>query len=498
MLKIYRYLATASAALLLLALVLVAWFYNQQATRDLVEMATRHSIAIDKILSRVIWSRYEGFLLSAGEMEADALRARAETREIAALLDSVMTGIHVLKVKIYSTDGRTLFSSDPTEIGEDKSRSVAVQRAVNQGEPSSKLSYKDQITAFSGELFHRDVVETYVPTYDGEGNILGVSEVYTDVTDVKHRIRDTTIRLFVGLIIIFAVIYAVLVTGIMRRAIRPIQIASRRAARIGPGDHETRLPTQGMPREILPLILAINDAFDRLDRALEAQRRFTSDAAHELLTPLALLQAEIDSLEDAAAAAQLRHDVDAMTQMVHQLLYLAELESMGEAIDGAEQADLHQVATDVVTMLAPLAIRERKELALTGAGGPLMVRGTAGMLDRVLRNLVENALRHTPENTIVELHLNEDGTLRVCDQGPGVPPDKRERVFERFWRGARRRGSGAGLGLSIVRRIVDLLGGEVWVGDAPQGGACFHVRLPRAEAPAEPEAPDRSREARAL
>lgn len=483
MLKIYRYLATASAVLLILAIMLVAWFYNQQATRDLVEMATKHSIAIDKILSRVIWSRYEDFLLSAQEMDTETLRSREETREIALLLDGIMTGIHVLKIKLYSPDGRILFSSDPAEIGGDYSESAAVRRAVGEGQTSSKLTFEDQITAFSGELFHRDIVETYVPTHDGAGNILGVSEVYVDVTEVKERIAHRTVRLFVGLTIVFAAIYAVLVTGIMRRAIRPIQIASRRAARIGPGEQGTRLPTQGMPREILPLILAINDALDRLDRALEAQRRFTSDAAHELLTPLALLQAEIDALDDAEAAAQLRRDVDAMNQMVHQLLYLAELEAMGEAVARDEQVDLHAVATEVISMLAPLAVRQNKQLALTGTTGPVMVRGSAGLLDRVLRNLVENALRHTPEQTTVEAHLDEDGTLRVYDQGPGVPPDQRERVFERFWRGARKRAPGAGLGLSIVRRIVDMLGGEVWVGEAPRGGACFNVRLPRAVTP---------------
>jgi signal transduction histidine kinase len=466
MLRLYRYLAIASAALLLLALVLIAWFYNHNATRDLVQMTTKHNIAVDRVLSNAIWSRYQDYLAAAENMDGDTLRARPETAEIENLIKTISEGVQVLKVKIYSKDGLILFSTDPKDIGGDYSESAAFQAAVHEGHPSSALSYKDRFSAFSGEIFGRDIVETYLPRYDAQGNVIGVIELYDDVTDVKDQIDSTTIRLSVGLTAIFGVIYAVLVIGIMGHAIEPIRIASRRAA-----------PTSGMPAEILPLVSAINGAFDRLDHALDVQRRFTADAAHELMTPLAVLRAQIDSLDNDSIASPLRNDVDAMTDMVHQLLYLAELESQGKIMDGAEHADLHDVAVEVITLLAPLAIRDGKQLALTGSQKPILVRGSPERLSRALRNLIENALRHTPANTTVEVNLDADGSIRVSDQGKGVPPENSDKVFRRFWRGDKSTGPGAGLGLSIVKQIVESADGQVRVEDAPGGGACFVVQL---------------------
>jgi signal transduction histidine kinase len=480
MLKIYHYLSLASAVLLFVTLILITWFYNQQATRDLVDMAARHNIAVDRILSNTIWSHYRDHLTKAENMSGGALRAHPETAEMNHLIGRITDGANILKVKIYSKGGLILFSTDPTDIGGDYSDSEAIQAAVREGRSSSELSYKNRFSAFSGEIFNRDIVETYLPKFDGEGNVIGVTELYSDVTEVKEQIDATTIRILVVLVVTFGVMYAVLVMGIMRHAIEPIRLASRRARDIGPKAPGLRLSVKGMPKEILPLISAINGALDRLDGALDAQRRFTADAAHELLTPLAVLRAQIDALDADSSTGSLRSDVDAMTDLVHQLLYLAELESHGEAVEGEAQADLHGVAIEVITMLAPLAIQGGKQIALSGATGPILVKGSSKMLNRALRNLIENALRHTPMNTTVEVHLSADGLIRVSDKGKGVPPDKRDTVFQRFWRGDKNMGSGAGLGLSIVKRIMENIGGQIWIEDAPGGGACFAVRLAKA------------------
>jgi signal transduction histidine kinase len=482
MLKIYRYLATASAVLLFLALMLIVWFYNQQATRDLVDMAAKHSIAVDRMLSNTIWSHYQDHFAAAENMSRDALRSHPETAEINDLITKITEGVQILKVKIYSTDGLIIYSTNPSDIGGDYTHSEAFTAAAQEGRLSSSLSYRDRFSAFSGEVFNRDVVETYLPKFDDAGNVLGVVELYADVTEVKEQIDGTTIRILIFLTVIFGLMYAVLVVGIMRRGIEPIEIASKRAAEIGPRMPGIRLPIDDMPKEVRPLILAINAALERLDRALDAQRRFAADAAHEVLTPLALLRTRIDTMDGSAGdanpiARRLRDDVDMMSDMVHQLLDLAELESHGSATGEAEQADLHGVALEVVSMLAPLAVRDGKELALSGATGPIPVKGCSKMLNRALRNLIENALGHTPENTTVEVNLGAEGLIRVMDQGEGVPVERRDAVFQRFWRGDNRSGPGAGLGLSIVRRIVESMDGRIWIEDAPGGGACFAVQL---------------------
>ncbi len=477
MLRINRYLALASAIVLLLALAMVAWFYHQQAVRDLTEMSAKHNIGIDRILLNTVWNRYGDYIAEARDLDGATLRARPETMEIDAAIRALTKDMHVLKVKIYNKEGLTIFSTDLPQIGGDYSNSAAFMTAAHDGRASSALSFRNRFSAYSGEVFLRDIVETYVPIFDNDRKIVGVFEVYTDVTDVKERIDRTTLTMLVGLVGIFGALYGVLVFGIMRRAIAPIQLASRYAAEIGPRSSGVRLPTQGMPKEILPLIVATNGALDRLDRALDSQRQFSADAAHELLTPLAVLRAHLDTLKDKSVAAELREDVEAMTDVVHQLLDLAALESQSEANVDAEPADLHDVCAEVIATLAPLAVREKKQIALTGAKGPIFVRGCVRMLSRAVRNLVENGLAHTPSGTTVEARLSLNGEVRVIDQGKGVPQEEREAIFHRFWRGDQKNGPGAGLGLSIVKRIVESMGGEISVDDAPGGGAVFTMRL---------------------
>lgn len=490
--NIYRYLATANALILLTAMGLITWVYNYQATRDLIYMAVERSIALDRILSNTIWARYDDYLSAASRMNAETLRSRPETAEIRAAISMATEGVRILKAKIYSTDGLILFSSDPQEIGGDYSDSQAFRTAADEGLSSSELSYKGRLTAFSGEVFDRDVVETYLPWFDAEGRVTGVVELYTDVTEIKKRIDLTTIRLIAVLTVVFLTVYAVLVAGVLRRAIGPIQLASSRAAEIGPGASGVRLPTAGMPRDILPLIEAVNGAIARLDRALDAQRRFTANAAHQLMTPLAVLRAHIDALENKSLTEPVRRDIDAMTEMVRQLLELAELEAASQSVDLLEATDLHAVAVEAISLLAPRAIREGRELALSSAPSPILVRGSASLLNQVLRNLIENALRHAPRNTTVEVELRSNGIVRVIDRGEGVPPDKREQIFERFWRGGNDAEGGAGLGLSIVKQIVEAIGGRVWLEDTPTGGACFSVQFAPA-GHAEPAASDGTR-----
>jgi signal transduction histidine kinase len=275
---------------------------------------------------------------------------------------------------------------------------------------------------------------------------------------------------------------------IFRRAVQPIIAASALAEEIGPTHTELRLPEAGMPREVLPLVRAVNHALDRLDAGFRAQREFTADAAHELRTPLAILRTQIDMIEDRDVAGPLRQDVESMSRLVNQLLEIAELETF--VVPSDDIADLVEIATGTAAFLAPLALSQRKTVAVTGSHLPVRVRGSADALDRAVRNLVENALAHTPAETGVEIAVASDGVIRVMDRGPGVPLGAREHIFKRFWRRDRRRGGNAGLGLAIVARIAEMHGATVETGERPGGGAVFALRfpavLPLATVPAEP------------
>jgi signal transduction histidine kinase len=224
------------------------------------------------------------------------------------------------------------------------------------------------------------------------------------------------------------------------------------------------------------LVHAVNQALDRLEEGFRGQREFTADAAHELRTPLAILRTQIDMIADRELARSLGNDVENMSRLVNQLLEMAELDSF--VIGPDETADLFAVSAEVAAYLAPIALVNNKRVAVIGARGPVRVNGNPDMLGRAVRNLIENALVHTPPGTTVEITVDARGAITVSDRGPGVPPAEREQIFRRFWRRDRRRQGSAGLGLSIVARIAERHGARVSVGDRTGGGAAFTLSFP--------------------
>lgn len=262
---------------------------------------------------------------------------------------------------------------------------------------------------------------------------------------------------------------------IFGRALQPLVEASTLAQRISPATTDLRLPEARMPRELAPLVRAVNEALDRLELGFIAQRDFLADAAHELRTPLAILRAEVEALADREEARTLVTDIENMTRIVNQLIDIAESDSLTVRAD--DRADLQSVCAEVAAFMAPVAIAEGKSIAVNGAAAPVWVHGNRGALFQAIRNLVENAIAHTAPATTVDLAVHQDGTVVVSDQGPGIPADQRELIFQRFWRGDRRRAGSAGLGLAIVARIVKAHGGNIDVRGSPDRGAVFSISL---------------------
>ena len=337
----------------------------------------------------------------------------------------------------------------------------------------------------------RDTSVTYFTAGGGSGEIYGVSlpaqigdrKLAVEVSqDLAHRdvlIDDIVASFFTRVGWVTAPILLLLLVidvVIFRRALRPIVAASALAERIGPTRTDLRLPEERMPQEVLPLVRAVNQALDRLEEGFRGQREFTADAAHELRTPLAILRAQIDMIADRELAQSLRQDVEGMSRLVNQLLDMAELETFVVAPE--ETADLVAVSTEVATYLAPIALSHDKRVAVTGIRAPVLVHGNAESLARAVRNLVENALTHTPRSTTVEIDIDPSGALRISDRGPGVPAAEREHIFRRFWRRDRRRSGSSGLGLSIVARIADMHDARISVADRTGGGAVFTLRFP--------------------
>jgi len=296
----------------------------------------------------------------------------------------------------------------------------------------------------------RYVAETYVPVR-ADGRVVGVFELYLDVADYVASVEA-----------VFRLAYTTFAAAVLLTTLAAVALVGRSLRR--------RLAD-------LRRMRALRDA---AERSLEQQKRFTANAAHELRTPLAVLRARLDGLPPSPAAAALARDADRMGHLVDQLLTVARLEA--RQVELEDGVDLVAVARDTVAALFPLALADGKaiELAIEMDGPPhaVPVRGNAFVLEDALRNLIGNALRHTPAGGAVEVAVGADPpVLEVRDRGPGVPASLRAHLFEPFVQGRERRGS-AGLGLAIVAETANLHGGTVDVEDRPGGGSVFRLRLP--------------------
>jgi len=264
----------------------------------------------------------------------------------------------------------------------------------------------------------------------------------------------------------------------VRRAFAPLAHVSRQAAAIRPGS-QARLPIDAVPREILPLVQAVNRALDRLHLALERQRQFTAFAAHELRTPLAALRARIEGLPaDLPERRALLRGIERMSHLVDQLLAVARLESGLVVPD--EEVDLRTLVREVVADYAPIAAERDRDLALELPDRPVLARVHRDSLARALINLLDNAVKFSPAGREVTVRLEPDGTLAVLDRGPGLDGVDPESLFRPFVRRRPREGDpgGSGLGLAIVREVADLHGGSVEAHPREGGGAVFALRIP--------------------
>jgi two-component system OmpR family sensor kinase len=258
------------------------------------------------------------------------------------------------------------------------------------------------------------------------------------------------------------------------RGMRPLE-AMARAVKARTPTALQPLPDRGVPFEIQPLVAALNDLLRRLDRTLGAQRQFVADAAHELRTPLTALGLQIQLAERAATAeeraaafATVKEGLTRAAHLIDQLLTLARQEPDVTESPGGN-VDLNDLARQVIAEHMLLAATKSIDLGM-GRGEAVAVSGDRDGLHIMLRNLVDNAVRYTPEGGKIDVSVYagpEGPVLEVTDSGPGIAPADRARVFDRFYRGAGQEIPGSGLGLAIVRNIAERHHARVILGEGP-------------------------------
>ena len=311
--------------------------------------------------------------------------------------------------------------------------------------------------------------------------LVQVGEKYDIRNELIHKISTRLIRPS----LISLPILAFLIWLGIGRGLAPLKKVTTEVARREPGFLEP-IDIGPVPKEIRPLATALNDLLQRLAQALEMERRFTDDAAHELRTPLAALktQAQValratDQQERNNALHQIIKGVDRASHLLQQMLTLARLHSSDEELV-TETVPLYKFAADIVAQLAPLALSKHITLALEGdESASLEVNSVS--LELLLRNLIGNAINYTPEHGDVQVNIqtrNDETFLSVTDSGPGIVPELLERVFDRFFRIPGQPASGCGLGLTIARQSVELLNAELELKNRTDGpGLIAEVRF---------------------
>ena len=330
-----------------------------------------------------------------------------------------------------------------------------------------------------------EAIQAEIPGWQGAHLWVAVSLDPLE-TAVQASLVQSLLAGFGGLAALFVTLWIV-----VGRTLRRVASITRRAASITATNLRARLPVNGRSDELDELACVFNEMLSGLERTLEQMEAFTSDAAHQLRTPLTRVRGELDLLlcdrsrlkdPERARLVEMREELERLACTCSRLLLLARLDQGALAEDlQADDVDLGMTVEDFVDQVGPLAAERGVEVRLAGLDA-ILVRCNRALLLEALFNLLDNALRVSSEGKTIEVALRrvgDDAIITVSDQGPGIPEHLREQVFRRFFRlDAHSGGGGTGLGLAIARGIARVHGGDIHVEASPCGGAALVVSLP--------------------
>ena len=330
--------------------------------------------------------------------------------------------------------------------------------AANAGQIDVRQRHSDTLD--------EDLLLVTVPVTDN-GGVIGALRVSTPMTAVDSSVRSSWLALLlIGISVVGAgLVLAWILAGSIAGPVEKLRSA---AGRLGRGDLDARVDPEG-PQELDELGQTFNRMAGALSSNLNAQRDFVANASHQLRTPLTGIKLRLEAIRSeggpaAEEAARAEAELDRLSALVDDLLSLARASSEEAA---AEPVDLGAAARAAERRWAEPAATAGHDLALADGQGGRILAAPADIA-HILDNLIENAIRYSPAGARITVGT-EPGALYVADTGPGIPPDERERVFERFYRGAggRSTGPGTGLGLAIVAELAERWGGRVDLLDGP-------------------------------
>jgi signal transduction histidine kinase len=302
--------------------------------------------------------------------------------------------------------------------------------------------------------------------------VYGYTLHWSDLLAVMRMLADITQIVPVAPFAIFAILVTWLAT---RYGLAPLYAAKEQLAKIDLKSIDQRIQSAKAPREIAPFLEAINATLARLEDSARRQQRFTANAAHELLTPMAILRARLDAPNEPTFLQDLDRDMRRLQSIVEQLLILARGVDGGRLVK--EQVDLGALVRRMIADYLPLIVESSRNVAFDPSPAPVFVCANQPALECIVSNLINNALRAEPVGGTIQICVRPGAFVEVADHGEGIADNDRELIFEPFWRKTEAT-RGAGLGLSIVKELVEKQGGAIEVSKTPGGGATFKASFP--------------------
>lgn len=433
--------------LLFLVLSLTAWF----AASLVAWQQTTHKL--DKLFD----TQQMLFAKRLLTMDLDELHAPARMREVPKKAKHGHLDDDALAFAIYASDGTMI---------------------LNDGENGRDIPYHYRRDGFDDGRLQDDNDEwrfLWLTSPDGKYRVV-VGQEWEYRQDMALDVVSSQLTPWLVALPVMLLLLIVLLS----RELKPLKNLAQTLRARSP-DATDALPIQGVPAEVRPLLDSLNHLFARTQEMMTRERRFTSDAAHELRSPLAALKVQTDvaqlSQDDPQAQekalTQLHAGIDRASRLVDQLLTLSRLDSL-DSLDGVEQIAMADLLQSAVMDIYPPAQQAGIDIRLNINAPEVTRTGQQLLLSLLVRNLLDNATRYSPRGSVVDVTLDAR-RFTVRDNGPGISPDALARLGERFYRPPGQDATGSGLGLSIVKRIAALHGMHVALGNAPEGG--FEVNV---------------------